>query len=116
MTKEIQINYTMGRSKPTSIRFDPEKLKLVTARENLESPQKAVDYLFDAYYWQHKLNPATKNGPTTEYEAFERQIGEANEVPALELIKWAVIKTESLNQMDKKVLMASISEKIAKLK
>ena len=86
------------------------------ARESVESPQKAVDLLFDVYYWQHKLNPATKNGAKTEYEAFEEQIKDANEVPALELVKWAVLKSESLNSMDKRVLMASISEKINKFK
>lgn len=102
----------MGRSPQTSIRFDPEKLKLIQAREKLPTVQKVVDYLVDAYWWQHKLNPKTKNGPTTEYEDFESQIKDAKEVPTLELIKWAVIQIESLNQIDKKVLMAMIAEKI----
>lgn len=106
----------MGRTNPVSVRFDPEKLNLVIQREGLKSPQKAVDYLFDVYYWQHKLNPATKNGPTTEYEAFEEQIKDADDVPTLELVKWAVIKSTSLNQMDKKLLMTLISDKISKLK
>lgn len=105
----------MGRTKPVSIRFDPEKLTLVKQRESLASAQKAVDLLMDVYYWQHKLNPATKNGPTTEYESFEGQIKDADELPPLELIKWAVIKTQSLSQMDKKVLMATIAEKVSKL-
>jgi len=109
-------NSFMGRSPQTSIRFDKNKLELIKTRENLPTVQKVVDYLVDAYWWQNKLNPATRNGPRTEYEAFEDQIKDANEVPPLELIKWAVIKTESLSQMDKKVLMAQIAEKISKLK
>lgn len=116
MTKSTLKDYEMGRTKPVSVRFDPEKLNLVIKSESLESPQKAVDYLFDVYYWQHKLNPVTKNGPTTEYEAFEGQIKDANEVPALELVKWAVLRSESLTGMEKKVLMASVSDKISKLK
>ena len=102
----------MGRTPQTSIRFDPAKLELIKTRENLPTVQKVVDYLVDAYWWQHKLNPATKNGPRTEYEAFEEQIKDANEVPALELVKWAVLRSESLNAIDKKLLMATIAEKI----
>lgn len=103
----------MGRSPQTSIRFDPAKLDLIKAREKLPTVQKVVDYLVDAYWWHYKLNPATKNGkPMTEYEAFEDQIKEAIETPELELLKWAVIKSQSLNSIDKKVLMESISAKL----
>lgn len=106
----------MGRTKPVSVRFDPEKLTFLQLRENIESPQKIVDFLVDVYYWQNKLNPRTKNGPMTEYEALEGQVKEATEIPALELVKWAVIKSESLSQMDKRILMDIIAEKIQKLK
>lgn len=102
----------MGRSPQTSIRFDKAKLDLIKAREGLPTVQRVVDYLVDAYWWQHKLNPASKNGPTTEYEAFEGQIKEAEEVEVLELVKWAVIKSKSLNEIDKKVLMGTIKDKI----
>lgn len=106
----------MARTPQASVRFDPKKLELIKTREGLTTFQKVVDYLVDSYWWQHKLNPSTKNGPVTEYEAFEEQIKDANEVPALELVKWAVLKSESLNSIDKRVLMASITEKINKLK
>lgn len=106
----------MARSPQTSIRFDSAKLELIKKREGLPTVQKVVDYLVDAYWWQHKLNPASKNGPVTEYEAFEGQIKDAEEVPSLELIKWAVLKSNSLNNMDKRVLMEGTTEKINKLK
>lgn len=106
----------MARTPQTSIRFDKAKFELIKTREGLPTVQKVVDYLVDAYWWTHKLNPATKNGPTTEYEAFEGQIKDANENKALELVKWAVLRSESLTGMEKKVLMASITEKISKLK
>src|SRR6185295_11929064 len=107
----------MARSPQTSIRFDKEKLDLIKARESLPTVQKVVDYLVDAYWWQHKLNPVTKTGqPTTEYQAFEIQIKDADEVPPLELVKWAVLKSSSLNAIDKRVLMESATEKINKLK
>jgi hypothetical protein len=100
----------------TSVRYNPDKLNLIKTRESLETVQQVVDYLVDAYWWQHKLNPRTKDGaPATEFQAFEEQIKEANEVPALELVKWAVIKSASLDQMEKKVLMTSAGEKIRKL-
>jgi len=105
------------RTSPVSIRFDPEKLALIKLRENIDSPQRVIDYLVDAYYWQHKLNPAPKNGqPTTEFEALERQIKDAEEVPMLELIKWTIIKSKSLKSIDSQLLMEMIKEKILKLK
>jgi hypothetical protein len=117
ITKGLQKAYKMGRTKPVSVRFDPEKLNLVQLRESLTSPQKVVDYLVDAYYWQYKLNPASKNGqPTTEFEAFETQIRDADQVEILELVKWAVIRSKSLNSVDRQLLMETIKEKILKLK
>jgi len=107
----------MGRTPPYSIRFDPEKLDLVKLRENIKSPQKVVDYLLDAYYWQYKLNPASKNGkPTTEYENFEAQIKDADQVEILELVKWAVIRSKTLNSIDSKLLLEIIKDKINNLK
>lgn len=94
MTKEVQ----MGRSLPSSIRFDPEKLELVKRKERLTTPQKVVDFLMDAYYWQNKLvaaqamnaaqnlpyvTPADERSP---YEAFAWKIQHANSLPELEQI------------------------------
>lgn len=107
----------MSRTPQTSIRFNPEKLNLIKARENLETAQKVVDYLVDAYWWQNKLNPASKTGqPATEFQFFEIQVKEADEVPVLELLKWNVLKNKSLSQIDKRILMEAIAEKINKFK
>lgn len=106
----------MGRTPQTSIRFDPAKLDLIKKREGLQTVQKVVDYLVDAYWWQHKLNPASKNGPTTEYEAFEEQIKGADAVEIVELVKWHILRSKSLSNMDKRVLMETAGEKINKLK
>jgi hypothetical protein len=103
----------MARTPQASVRFDPQKLELIKTREGLTTFQKVVDYLVDAYWWQNKLNPTNKNGqPATEYQAFEGQIKDASEVQVLELIKWSVIKSKSLSQFDKRILMETISEKI----
>jgi hypothetical protein len=107
----------MARTPQTSIRFDQTKLDLIKAREGLPTVQKVVDYLVDAYWWEYKLNPRPKNGgPATEFEAFDKQIKDADEVPQLELIKWSVIKSKSLNSVDRQLLMETIKEKLLKLK
>lgn len=100
----------------TSVRYNPDKLNLIKTRESLETVQQVVDYLVDAYWWEHKLNPKTKDGaPATEFQAFEEQIKEANEVPVLELIKWNLVKGTTLDAMEKRILMTTIGEKIGKL-
>lgn len=87
----------MGRSKPASIRFDPEKLELVKRREKLGSAQKAVDFLMDAYWWNNKLilAPAMNataqtlpyvvpQAPKTPFEAYEYEIKNAGTLEELE--------------------------------
>jgi hypothetical protein len=77
----------MGRSKPASIRFDPEKLELIQRKEQLTSAQKVVDFLLDAYWWNNKLvlAPAMKEAaqslpyavadqPKTAFEAYDQKI------------------------------------------
>jgi hypothetical protein len=77
----------MGRTKPASIRFDPEKLELIKRKEKLTSAQKVVDFLLDAYWWNQKLvlAPAMKevaqslpyvaaDQPKIAFEAYEQKI------------------------------------------
>jgi len=107
----------MGRSPQTSIRFDSEKLELIKTREGLETVQKVVDYLVDAYWWEYKLRPRTKSGePMTEFETLERQVQDADDIAPLEFVKWAAIKSKSLNAVDKQLLLSLAGDKIKKLK
>jgi hypothetical protein len=87
----------MGKTKQASVRFDPVKLELLKRREKLETPQKVVDFLMDAYYWQNKLTVAPQLnalGQTlpyiapvahkTPYENYEQEITNAGSLDELE--------------------------------
>ncbi len=42
------------KNNPTGVRFDKTKLAFLMEREKLSSPQQAVNFLIDAYWWQNK--------------------------------------------------------------
>src|SRR5580698_9694861 len=80
----------MGKTKQASARFDPEKLELVKRREKLQNPQKVVDFLMDAYYWQNMLIVAPQLQtlgqtlpyvapvvPKSPFEQYEKELKEA---------------------------------------
>lgn len=50
----------MAKTKPTSIRFDPEKLALVKVKKGLQTPQQVVNYLLDTFWWQNELVAGAK--------------------------------------------------------
>jgi hypothetical protein len=85
------------KTKPTGVRFDPEKLKLIMRREKLETPQAVVTFLIDAYWWQNKLTVAPQLNalgqtlpyiapvvPKTPYENYEQEIINAGSLDELE--------------------------------
>lgn len=54
----------MNRTKPSGIRFDPDKLEFVKGREKLKSNQQVVDLLMNRYWWEFKLPiPNHKEAP-----------------------------------------------------
>lgn len=52
----------MAKTENYSIRFEPEQLELVKVKENLETPQKVINFLMDKYWWEHKIG----NNPILE--------------------------------------------------
>lgn len=104
----------MGKTKQASVRFDPEKLELVKRREKLQTPQKVVDFLMDAYYWQNKLVIApqlqalgqnlsyvTPQVPKTPFEEYEKEIREAGSADELERMGRHLEKDSRINGPDK---------------
>lgn len=115
----------MGRTKPVSVRFDPEKLELVKRKEKLPSPQKVVDYLMDTYYWQNKLVVAPQLQalgstlpyiapvvPKTPYEVYEQEINNAGSIEELERTGRHLEKDRAISAADKLKLHALGSKRV----
>jgi hypothetical protein len=43
------------KTKPSSIRFNEERLAFLMENEKLDSKQKAVDFLVDKYWWECRI-------------------------------------------------------------
>lgn len=52
----------MAKTENYSIRFQPDQLELVKTKENLETPQKVINFLMDKYWWEEKIG----NNPILE--------------------------------------------------
>lgn len=114
----------MGRTKPASIRFDPEKLELIKRKEKLSTPQKVVDYLMDAYWWNQKLvlAPAlaeaaksisyvAKEQPATAFEAYDQKITNATTQFEIESIGKLMAVDPFLSRKDRDGLTEKANKK-----
>lgn len=118
----------MGRTKPVSIRFDPEKLELIKRREKLLTPQKVVDFLMDNYWWQNRLitTPAmtaaaqnlpyiTLDQPKTAIEAYEQKIRDAMSAAEIEQIG-KLLEVDPFVKKDERVaIMDKATKKVQSL-
>lgn len=118
----------MGRTKPASIRFDPEKLELVKRKEKLATPQKVVDFLMQYYWWQNKLivAPAMNVGadtlpyvaperPGTAIEAYEQKIKNAMSAAEIEQIAKLWDIDPFVNKSQRESLSAQANKKVESL-
>lgn len=114
----------MGKTKQASVRFDPEKLELVKRREKLQTPQKVVDFLMDAYYWQNKLIVAPQLQsigqtlpyvvpviPKSPFEAYEQEIKNAGSLEELERTGRLLEKDNGISAGEKLKLHAIAQKK-----
>lgn len=79
----------MGKTKPTSIRFDEDKLNFVKLEEKIETRQKVVDFLLEKYWWEKRVG----NPPTLDRQKVPREkIQEAIEDPYKGMSKGEILK------------------------
>jgi hypothetical protein len=114
----------MGRTKPVSIRFDPEKLELIKRKEKLPSGQKVVDFLMDAYWWNQRLvlAPAmaeaakhipylAKDQPATALEAYDQKIRDAMTPFEVEAVGKLMDVDPFLSRKDRETLVERAKKK-----
>ncbi len=124
--RELQKGYicnTMAKTSPTSIRFEPEQLAFIKAREKLDTPQKVVNFLMNAYWWQNKLNappitqrstkdPLTSSDPLINaLSAYIADIERAVSVSQLKIIDREFQQDAQLNGQQKEQLKLLAVEK-----
>lgn len=115
----------MGRTKPVSIRFDPEKLELIKRREKLLTPQKVVDFLMDSYWWQNRLITApamtaaaqnlpyvAPDQPKSAVEAYEQKIREAMSAVEVEQIGKLLEVDPFVKKDERTAIMGKANKKV----